>query len=76
MVLVAIILSTILSISSVMSQLKAYYTIPSSGSIGPIEAIIQDYEGAYYSEMRGVFFHVTSHMPGTNYVDVVNTLAT
>ena len=70
-VVVVVILCTSLSISLAMARLLVYYTIPSSGSIGPI---ILDHEVADNSEMRGVFFHFASLGASNDWNLIVNTL--
>lgn len=58
--LFVIILSTILGIGSVIAQLRAYYIIPSSGSIGPLPPVTPERGVTYNSEIRAVFLHFTS----------------
>ncbi len=73
---VVIALSAILGISSAMAGLKAYYTISSSGSVSLINPPVLDDLIADKSEIRGVFFHMSSLSMSNDWNLIVNTLNT
>lgn len=73
--LVVLILSMIVFVGSTVALLTKYYTIPTSGSIGPLISL-GDRPVAHSSEIRGVFFKVDSMSNPPNWNVVMDTLLT
>jgi hypothetical protein len=73
-ILVIIFLVAAPGISSVIAGLRSDYTIPSSGSISPRSPIVLDDKIAYESEMRAVFFHMSSLRATNDWNLILSTL--
>lgn len=70
-VLIVMILSEIIGVGSVLSLLRVYYTIPSSGLINPpVTSPLVSYE----SEIRAVFLHMTSLSQQNDWSLIAQTL--